>query len=82
MDGTPQEFGITGITLRGGGVPPSDFSEAAAPPFVDPLGLNHCVDAASCGGGGGDCANDPNCDGELPGEPGFGGYEGSDGSGL
>ena len=35
MDGTPQEFGITGITLCGGGVPPSDFSQAAAPPLAE-----------------------------------------------
>jgi RHS repeat-associated protein len=41
--------------------------------FTDPLGLNHCVDAASCGGGGGDCANDPNCDGENGPLPGYGG---------
>ena len=35
----------------------------------DPLGLHKCVGAASCGSGGGgsECANDPNCDGQLGG---------------
>jgi RHS repeat-associated protein len=38
--------------------------------YIDPSGLNHCVD---CGGGGSDCANDPICaaNGGSNGDGGF-----------